>query len=169
MIYNQFLHSPCQDNTHHALLTTANGPKPKKNGTTDRSMDPRYCTLLANVTNDNCTIVPKLVKEIGAQMDELNSQGFSALHEAAFEGELARVETLVNCGASVNIKDLDSWTPLHAAVLGGNLHCVSFLARNGADLWAETADNQLPFHIAVERRDDNMIALLAQEMTNQTF
>uniref|UniRef100_A0A1X7SWU7 Uncharacterized protein n=1 Tax=Amphimedon queenslandica TaxID=400682 RepID=A0A1X7SWU7_AMPQE len=58
------------------------------------------------------------------------------LSEAAKEGNIISVQSLLSQGANVNYQDQDHWderTPLHIAALGGHNEVVSLLLSNGAD------------------------------------
>ena len=94
-------------------------------------------------------------------INQLNSSGVTALHEAAFEGKLKCVEALVQCGADVNSLDREGWTPLHAAVCGGKRKCAASLVARGANMRARNNDGLTPFAIAMQQRDSEMMKILS--------
>ncbi|XP_019858808.1 PREDICTED: ankyrin repeat domain-containing protein 40-like [Amphimedon queenslandica] len=58
------------------------------------------------------------------------------LYEAAGEGDINSVQSLLSQGADVNYQDQDNWrkwTPLHIAASRGHNEVVSVLLSNGAD------------------------------------
>ena len=56
---------------------------------------------------------------------------FAPLHQAAFSGELAMLNTLVEKGLDVNAVCKDGDTPLHYAACQGEKECVEALAAAG--------------------------------------
>ncbi|XP_068202328.1 protein phosphatase 1 regulatory inhibitor subunit 16B-like [Palaemon carinicauda] len=84
----------------------------------------------------------------GADPNETNHDGLTALHQCCIDGSLDMVTLLVKNGANVNIKDRDLWTPLHAAATCGHFKIVSFLIKAGADLTAINGDGDMPHDIA---------------------
>lgn len=60
-----------------------------------------------------------------------SSVSFPPLSVATRDGDLDEVQTLINSGASVNIKDADNWTPLHWAVANCSVSMVECLIRAG--------------------------------------
>lgn len=117
------------------------------------------------VMTNNPDEIPRIVKEEGIKVNEMNKSGVPLIHEAAFEGRLECVKALLDCGAKVNVLDSEDWTALHAAVLGGHVELVRLLIHKGADVYAETIEKYIPFHIAIEKGDEDMIAILVEEMS----
>lgn len=66
-------------------------------------------------------------------LDQKNIGGATALHIAARNQNLKIVQTLIKCGANVNISDNDGWTALMRAASVGNSQIVSELLISGAD------------------------------------
>ena len=64
------------------------------------------------------------------------------LWEAAWAGELEKIEKLISVGADVNYRGFKCSTPLAAASLYGHKDVVEILLKNGADLEAKTEDGQ---------------------------
>lgn len=84
----------------------------------------------------------------GADPDQMNHDGLTALHQCCIDGSLDMVTLLLKNGANVNIKDRDLWTPLHAAATCGHFKIVSLLIKAGADLTAINGDGDMPHDIA---------------------
>ncbi|CAE7731087.1 Ank3, partial [Symbiodinium sp. CCMP2456] len=59
--------------------------------------------------------------------------GFSALHDAAFEGHRSVVAALLAARAEVDIAASDGATPLHLAAVAGHDNIVALLVEAGAD------------------------------------
>ena len=63
------------------------------------------------------------------------------------------VHTLIEHGATVNIRDADLWTPLHAAVACGNVELVKYLVQHGASLVAINADGNMPIDLVEDNEE----------------
>ncbi|XP_064191158.1 ankyrin repeat and SOCS box protein 5b isoform X2 [Anguilla rostrata] len=78
----------------------------------------------------------------------LTSQGSwadrSPLHEAASQGRLLALRTLLSQGYSANILTIDHVTPLHEACLGDHVACARALINAGANVNATTIDGVTP-------------------------
>ncbi|XP_053863287.1 ankyrin repeat and SOCS box protein 11 isoform X3 [Malaclemys terrapin pileata] len=68
----------------------------------------------------------------------------SPLHEAAFQGRLLSLKTLIAQGFNVNIVTIDRVSALHEACLGGHVACAKVLLENGAQVNAVTVDGITP-------------------------
>ena len=95
-------------------------------------------------------------------LNELNGNGMSLLHEASAQGDSRKVAFLLNSGAEVNRQSLYGSTPLHEAAMSGNLTCSLMLIDAGADIFAETDSGLLPVDQA---RSRDMRQLIQRAMT----
>ncbi|XP_039975352.1 ankyrin repeat and SOCS box protein 5 isoform X1 [Xiphias gladius] len=68
----------------------------------------------------------------------------SPLHEAASQGRLLALRTLILQGHSVNVLTIDHVTPLHEACLGDHVACARALIDAGANVNASTIDGVSP-------------------------
>ncbi|XP_006009506.1 ankyrin repeat and SOCS box protein 11 isoform X2 [Latimeria chalumnae] len=68
----------------------------------------------------------------------------SPLHEAAYQGRLLSLKTLIAQGFHVNIVTIDRVSALHEACLGGHVACAKVLLENGAKVNAVTIDGITP-------------------------
>uniref|UniRef100_A0A8C4XVQ2 Ankyrin repeat and SOCS box containing 11 n=1 Tax=Gopherus evgoodei TaxID=1825980 RepID=A0A8C4XVQ2_9SAUR len=68
----------------------------------------------------------------------------SPLHDAAFQGCLLSLKTLIAQGFNVNIVTIDRVSALHEACLGGHVACAKVLLENGAQVNAVTIDGITP-------------------------
>jgi ankyrin repeat protein len=71
----------------------------------------------------------------------------TALHIAAFLGELDIVEYLIGRGANIAAQNPTGVTPLHTAANGGHLEVVKFLVAHGADVKVRDRGNVTPLHM----------------------
>ncbi|KAL2097450.1 hypothetical protein ACEWY4_006657 [Coilia grayii] len=82
----------------------------------------------------------------------LTSQGSwadrSPLHEAACQGRLLALKTLLSQGYNANIITIDHVTPLHEACLGDHVACARALIEAGANVNATTIDGVTPLYNA---------------------
>ena len=53
--------------------------------------------------------------------------GYTALHDAAEENNVASARLLIEAGCDVNRQDIDGWTPLYIAVQNGHTEIVKVL------------------------------------------
>uniref|UniRef100_A0A8C2X930 Ankyrin repeat and SOCS box containing 5a n=1 Tax=Cyclopterus lumpus TaxID=8103 RepID=A0A8C2X930_CYCLU len=68
----------------------------------------------------------------------------SPLHDAASQGRLLALKTLISQGHSVNVLTIDHVTPLHEACVGDHVACAGALIDAGANVNASTIDGFTP-------------------------
>ena len=91
------------------------------------------------------------------------------LHFAARDGDLARVEQLIDSGCDVNAVDYGmNYTPLHYAVTQGHLPVVAYLLAKGADVNAHDDETigETPFGAAAASCSLDMAKLLVDAGAN---
>uniref|UniRef100_A0A3P9IJG9 Ankyrin repeat and SOCS box protein 11 n=1 Tax=Oryzias latipes TaxID=8090 RepID=A0A3P9IJG9_ORYLA len=81
----------------------------------------------------------------------------SPLHEAASQGRLLLLRSLVAQGFHVDTLTMDGVSPLHEACLGGHYHCAKFLLENAA-----SADGATPLFNSCRSGSDACVGLLLQ-------
>ncbi len=88
--------------------------------------------------------------------------GVSAIHLAAYMGDLAKVKSSLDAGVGVNAKDGEGFALLHAAASGGQMEIVEFLIASGADANARDNKGATPLHKAARQgRKDVAEVLIA--------
>jgi ankyrin repeat protein len=95
---------------------------------------------------------PEVARELvgaGADVNEFNDGGFTALHLAARIFDLTLARTLIELGASPNVRTADGETPLMFAVAQGHAALVTALIDAGADVNAVDAEGNSALHVAV--------------------
>ncbi|KAI0090165.1 ankyrin repeat-containing domain protein [Irpex rosettiformis] len=65
---------------------------------------------------------------------------------AASDGDLERVQELVQSGLSVNIPDPNTYTPMHAAASYGHIHVLEYLIAQGGDVNITDEDGDTPLY-----------------------
>ncbi|NXM89506.1 ASB5 protein, partial [Oenanthe oenanthe] len=86
----------------------------------------------------------------------------SPLHEAASQGRLLSLKTLLSQGYNVDTLTIDQVTPLHEACLGDHVGCARILLESGANVNATTIDGVTPLFNACSRGSAACTELLLQ-------
>lgn len=103
--------------------------------------------------------------EPAANVDDYSYDGWTALHLAAFFGQIDAVRLLLAARASHSPISRNSMknTPLHAAAAGGHSAIGELLVARGADVNATDSGAHTPLHIAAENGLADVVkALLAR-------
>ena len=92
------------------------------------------------------------------------SDGFTALHLAAFFGQLEVAAVLLEHGAAVDAQagNPTQVQPLHSAAAGGHAAIAALLLERGADPNARQQGGFVPLHAAAARGDDVTARLLLE-------
>ncbi len=102
--------------------------------------------------------------EAGADVNERDEYGYTALHYAAWTNpEPEATLLLLRAGADVNAKSKTLSTPLHAAAIRNtNPEVLEVLLNAGADMNAQSEDGATPLHVAafMNPNPDVLAALL---------
>lgn len=85
----------------------------------------------------------------GANPNARDAEGMTALHYAAYQGNMDAAKLLAAAQADLNAKDSLGLTPLHAAAFEGRAHVANYLLQRGADAGAKDAAGNTPLHYAV--------------------
>ena len=105
-----------------------------------------------------------LFAERGANIDQTNALGETALMHAAWKGRLDAVRWLIERGAKVELEgDRPGWTALHYATFAGHGEIVELLLNRGAAINARTPNGSSVLMMAIyEGREDMARWLLAR-------
>lgn len=97
-----------------------------------------------------------------------SSDGWTALHLAAFFGQKDCVETLLDLGASVRAVSANAManTPLHAAAAGRHTEVCALLLSHNAEVNATQAGNYTPLHSAAANGQEELVRLLLAHEAN---
>jgi ankyrin repeat protein len=90
--------------------------------------------------------------------------GWSALHLAAYSGEVSVAQRLFDAGADVNARSSNTMysTPLHAAVSANRTEMVRVLVSRGAHINATYGDDRTPLHIAAAHGNLDIVRILVE-------
>ncbi len=96
----------------------------------------------------------------GADPDERDLEGETALHVAAGQGYVELGRSLIGHGADVNVRNAAGKTPLHLAVRSDCVDLVSVLLTHGATVNAQDDSGDTPLHSAALRGHRKAVELL---------
>uniref|UniRef100_A0A672NP44 Ankyrin repeat and SOCS box protein 5-like n=1 Tax=Sinocyclocheilus grahami TaxID=75366 RepID=A0A672NP44_SINGR len=83
----------------------------------------------------------------------------SALHDAASQGRLLALKTLIAQGHSVNVLTIDHISPLHEACIGSHVACARALIDAGANRGTHL---ESPLHAAAQKDSISIVKLLLE-------
>lgn len=89
------------------------------------------------------------------------------LIEAASDGSLERVATLVSRGANVNVRDKWGWTALSMAAYGGHESISKLLLACGAEIEIEDVDGDSPLDLATNRGHTAVVIAIEEERASR--
>jgi uncharacterized protein len=108
--------------------------------------------LINAVLDGDLSLVVRLLGE-GADVEEVDRGGRTALHYAASRGFLDIATLLIETDADVNAADNAGWTALHAAADASHQELVRLLLDRGAEVDAQDQNGNSPLSNAVYRSD----------------
>ncbi|GMR48433.1 hypothetical protein PMAYCL1PPCAC_18628 [Pristionchus mayeri] len=118
--------------------------------------------LIVASRNGYTECVEKLLKGI-VDVDDTDSEGWSALLVAAFEGHANVVQQLIDAGATVDQPDLMGWSPLMWAVYKNHLDSVRTLIQSGAHVnLIDEEDGLTPLIVAAGRGFTEIVQILIE-------
>jgi ankyrin repeat protein len=108
------------------------------------SLQERLCRAACNGSVEN---IRALVKE-GAEVVLCDGKGFTALHYAAYYGNVETVRVIIELGGNAHPQDeVRKNTPLHCAAGVGHSETVKlFVEELGANVHAQNANGGTPLH-----------------------
>ena len=107
------------------------------------------CTPLLLAAATNAIEVAELLVKRGADLRACRKRGETAIHVAAWKGNISIVRMLLDAGVEIDIRDkLWNETPLYKAACQNHLPVSQLLHERGADLRACNRDGGMAFHYA---------------------
>ena len=107
----------------------------------------------------NISNVRRLLSSGMLNINFINPNGTTALHQAVFQNHHDIVNLLIERGADPNIGDENVWTPLHWAVERRRMDMVKLLLNRGADP-NKMSKHWTPLHRAVQNGCKSTVQLL---------
>ncbi|KAK4989785.1 hypothetical protein LTR50_002959 [Elasticomyces elasticus] len=96
--------------------------------------------------------------------------GETALHIAAYRGDIAKVREQLDSGMSVHSTDERGWTPLHSAASAGQYAIVPILVDAGADLEVvDKNDGRTPLVLAADKGHCETIRALVEAGADPSY
>jgi len=89
-------------------------------------------SIIEAIETGNVTRAISLIQE-GANVNEINSFGWTPLHIAARDGKTGFANSLIKHHANIDVRDLVGQTPLHRAAFWGHLDICKLLVEAGGD------------------------------------
>ena len=122
--------------------------------------------LIAAVAAGNEAIVEALLADGALLVNAKDEWGWTALHEASNNGNVAIMEVLLAKETDVDVKDEFGQTPLHRASINGDAAAVELLLAAGADVGAKDEDGQTPRDVAASFFNTAVIEALDRALAN---
>ncbi|GMS95993.1 hypothetical protein PENTCL1PPCAC_18168, partial [Pristionchus entomophagus] len=119
--------------------------------------------LIVASRNGYTDCVAKLLADKTVDVDDTDSEGWSALLVAAFEGHPEVVHQLIEAGATVDQPDLMGWSPLMWAVYKNHPECVRMLIQFGSHVnLIDEEDGLTPLIVAAGRGFTEIVQMLIE-------
>lgn len=101
--------------------------------------------------------------------DAATTDGMTALHYAAENGDTAVVKFLIEHGADIKAQDyVLSKSVIHFAAENGNLECIKYLTEKGADLLDKDCFGATPLHYAARSNHLDVVKYLVSKKIDYT-
>ena len=107
-----------------------------------------------------------LLNEYGMDIDIKDHAGRTALHVAAYQGNIRSLKYLLGCSANVNAIDNEGKTPVFSGAYDGNLKTVKLLCEYGAKLDLQDNTNLTVLEYAVSRKEFETAKFLNNQSGN---
>lgn len=107
-----------------------------------------------------------IIEDCAANVNNIDANGWSALHHAAYIGDLDSASILIENGAKVNSYSSQQRTPLHLAALQNNVELIQVLLMSSAELeWMDEL-KCTPLHLACKKGSFEAICHLLSSGAN---
>lgn len=103
-----------------------------------------------------------IIDDCNANVNNIDSNGWSALHHAAYIGDLDSAITLINAGAKVSAYSNQNRTPLHLAAMNNHVQLIQLLLENNAELEQKDDLGCTPLAIACKKGSYESMELLLE-------
>ncbi|XP_053131984.1 caskin-1 isoform X3 [Hemicordylus capensis] len=104
------------------------------------------------------------VKRVNVNFQD--TDGFSALHHAALNGNIELISLLLEAQAAVDIKDNKGMRPLHYAAWQGKKEPMKLVLKAGSSVNVQSDEGQIPLHLAAQHGHYDVSEMLLQHQSN---
>lgn len=111
----------------------------------------------------------RLLLSYGAQVNQADSVGRTALHMASFMGKVQVVRLLLTSGGSVDAQQQDGWSPLHCATVSSSTQVIDLLLDSDAAIDCQENRGHSPLHFAVLKGDGDLVKHLIAHKANMNL
>ena len=102
-----------------------------------------------------------MLLEFGVSIEDVQNQGWNALHLAVRYGQPDTISTLLEHGIDIHTSN-NGWTALHLAALNGHMDIVSIPLNKGADCTRVNRAGNTPLDIAREEGHEKIVAIVME-------
>eukprot|EP00178_Gracilaria_changii_P005447 TRINITY_DN1897_c0_g1_i1.p1 TRINITY_DN1897_c0_g1~~TRINITY_DN1897_c0_g1_i1.p1 ORF type:complete len:1019 (-),score=148.56 TRINITY_DN1897_c0_g1_i1:8974-12030(-) len=106
----------------------------------------------------------QLLMANGADLEVLDNEGDTPLHNACYKGLYQNVRLLLRRGAKSSPANDKQLTPLHLAAETGSEETVEALLKYGADVSARDMNRKTPYRVASERGHQKVMTIIYRSM-----
>ena len=107
-----------------------------------------------------------IITDCNANLDTLDSNGWTALHHAAYNGDIDSATTLLAKNASVSAYSNLGKTALHFAAMRNHTEVIRLLIKNKAVLEAKDVQECTPLHLACKKGCNEAVSMLLAYESN---
>jgi ankyrin repeat protein len=107
-----------------------------------------------------------IIEECQANVNNIDSNGWSALHHAASIGDIQSASMLIEANAKVNAFSNQNRTPLHLAAANNHVELCELLLMNNAELEQKDDLECTPLHLACKKGSYECMVLLLENGAN---
>uniref|UniRef100_A0A8C2CCR5 CARD- and ANK-containing Inflammasome Adaptor Protein n=1 Tax=Cyprinus carpio TaxID=7962 RepID=A0A8C2CCR5_CYPCA len=101
-----------------------------------------------------------LLLRVGAQINSITQDGFTALHLASQSGHTEAVAQLLEGKADIHVKDKQGRTALHWAAAQGEVGVIQLLLNSGSSTNATEKEKKTPLHLAAMEGHTRAVSVL---------
>lgn len=108
----------------------------------------------------------KAIIECEADVENIDANGWTALHHACYKGDFNTAQVLIDAGANVNSFSNSKKSPIHLACLNNNYTCLNLLLSRKAYIESITEEDCTPLHLAAKRGNLQCVEMLLTNYAN---
>lgn len=101
-----------------------------------------------------------IITDCNAKLNTLDSNGWTALQHASYNGDLQSATLLLEKGASINAYSNQGKTALHFAAQRNHTEVIRLLMRNKSNLESKDSQGCTPLHLACKKGSLEAVSLL---------